>query len=1103
MRENFDNSENDRDQTGSADAADAILFSAASLEVASARDTNLSISKTVQSSTDSTMSGLFPDEGSLLRQLFAAVPIAAVAGAGAEVQRSASVSADASADSPAIASTAAFQALLQKLKSPAPSLDAEEAPESPVFLLSMKPAEPGSEDDRCNKIDELIKEGKLDEATELLKKETAPSVLLYGVDKLREVDKTGVHVAELARPKTELGMLVLSEVMNSPPKGALKALVAERIKDGSVTEALLNGKLTMSKLLQLRVDGETLFKGLKAPVAKNPEKLVQLCKIVLGAEVKVPPANAEGQAGRIAWQKTVLADMQSAATEVYESKVPKIEQARLLSDALEGKVEAAVQMEKLWKSEPFNFPNYDKTKTIPTEAIQTFHQRISLIGIEHGLTKEEHSSYERTSTERAEFCTDAKAALSNARGNTAVLTAAYGSVKVGNPTKDPDNMRKALAGEKVLLERYEALLASQPEHAKVQAKLDKVVGLVHAEVKQLAKAGGIPDGVKLDAKEIEYEGTYRVQGKVSLCSEHFTKARLQSSESVDTVVHELSHMEQDAMRLKYLMEKAGVKKGEPVTPQQFSEVAAAYEKINPGAKLTQDFFDAVAESWDGKPMDEKTKRRAERLIVNEVLAPEVEKTRVRLQERAADLTYIRKQVESSTGLEQLKALFAKDGLDKTRENLAKYTGAQTSSEPILKSFDALAQAIQRGDDFSTPEFKALRKNFSDACRNASIELIKERAKIYREAYHEVEAFAQGDRASAIVTNFRETTEPSSLSSEKVDLLLARLRPKLIANSPLLLHNLTEECAKFFQNEHRMNRDVLVALNRTSVAYDAELKPGESKLVMLDAKGNQFVPTEFFFDTASGKKTGNFKTAEGNVVPVSDVKFQVRLGKDTDVTKSAAETAIRMNEIIDRLSPESALNTPDAAEREASRYQHLRELFAEATSKAGAKLGAGVAARPALENRVTTAVVDNGTKKPVLIKIGKSSVEIDGVPRSHDQLIESTRDKAMKELAALEKTKENEGKRAALLGQINDLTNLQDRIARGDQKAVDELNAQILKEANEAKQARDTKKPGAATGHGGRKTAYLMVGAFVAGMVFASEDKGPETGGSFFPRLQLD
>lgn len=999
----------------------------------------------------------------------------------------------------------AFQELIKNRHHSKPMHGVEGSADSMIMFAAFKPAdgpENPTQEHPFNRLDRLFEAGKLDEICDLLKAETNRELLLYGLDALIEADPSGARIADLASQKTPAGMMALNHALKSPPDAAMTKVIADRIKDGSITEAILARNFDAARLLQPGTDGKKLFAELVATIANNPDKVAKLSQAIVKVDLgQSRPPRDKAAADALDQKKLALADMQTEANKTFKEQPSSIVRNHLFQAARSGNREAADQLEKIWKGEAGYDRAHDSAKTVPETAILAFHRKVTLIASEHGLTAEASAEYERTKTRFQSFGLDAAKALKPTRGTSPIHNEAYLCCASGESKflDSPDAMRKALADKPELLERYEALLKAKPEFDRTQKQVDKVLALLKPAITEMTAAAGLPPIRELKTNTDGDHGAYRPAGEMAVNSAYLTKTRLQTSEFVNTVVHEVAHLEQDSFKLKYLMQQAGVQKGQPVTDAQFQELSKNYKEIN-GTALSKTFLNEVMANWDGKPMSPAAETRAERLIVGDALSTNRATYIENHQRSAASLCRIADRVVDESGMQALKDEIAKHGVEATREMLALYAGAGIDNTKILESFDKLAAAIERGDDFNSDKSKELRRKFYKACYDGRTAIILKLNGLYASSFEEVDAFRQGDRAAEIIEKSKAQAEAPSMSREKVDLLIARLQPKLKEGSTTVLTDLSQGCGRFFQSEHPTNKELKLAITNTSIVSDANLKAGESKLVMLDGAGKPFEATQFYFDTNGARPIGYFRTATGESVPLSGTRFQIRIGKGTDISVSVAETAVRMQEIVNRTNPNVDVSTAAVRNRETQSQQNLRNLFATARAENGlaAAPNGTSSAETSLDNKSSTATIEAPDGRRLSVKITENGVEINGAKQTYIELVDRSLDKALKELAELEKVDTSAAKRAEIAKRISDLVSLRARLQLGDTTALADLQAALSREVKENGSTRKASQPP----HGGRKTAYLMVGSFVAALIFDAHQK-PTQSGSLFPPLVLN
>lgn len=177
-------------------------------------------------------------------------------------------------------------------------------------------------------------------------------------------------------------------------------------------------------------------------------------------------------------------------------------------------------------------------------------------------------------------------------------------------------MRRLLKGHPQLLSRYEAIRAEEAVHAEMRQELD---GILEARATQLEEATeqlchelGIPP-VQVRFQEgfvdSNTRGEYcRGTNTTALReSQALSASVVPGADLISTLAHELTHAEQDALRIRHLADELHITAA--ATPEQRSELAALYKEAT-GADLDLEYMDAVIELRRGEPLWPEQEARA-------------------------------------------------------------------------------------------------------------------------------------------------------------------------------------------------------------------------------------------------------------------------------------------------------------------------------------------------------------------------------------------------------------------------------------------------------------------------------------------------------------
>ncbi len=185
------------------------------------------------------------------------------------------------------------------------------------------------------------------------------------------------------------------------------------------------------------------------------------------------------------------------------------------------------------------------------------------------------------------------------------------------------DMRRLLKGHPQLLSRYEAIRAEEAVHTEMRQELD---GILEARAKQLEEAAeqlchelGIPpiqikffERLAHSNKSGQYDGGTNTTWLLE--SQALSASVVPGADLIDILAHELTHAEQDALRIRHLADDLHIT--EAATPEQRSELAARYKEAT-GDELDPAYMDAVIELRRGEPLWPEQEARAAGLLERE------------------------------------------------------------------------------------------------------------------------------------------------------------------------------------------------------------------------------------------------------------------------------------------------------------------------------------------------------------------------------------------------------------------------------------------------------------------------------------------------------
>lgn len=378
-------------------------------------------------------------------------------------------------------------------------------------------------------------------------------------------------------------------------------------------------------------------------------------------------------------------------------------------------------------------------RPIPERSIANFSQAIERIAVHHGLSSAQYGRFVALMEDSRSIETAIRPALF-ASGESDTLR----RVLRGGPMADPAGVRQALANEPELLRKYNELCAKYPDGVELTERVRNLVSAVEQEVRQLAKASGLPES-KLDIRT-EAQGSWSQFKGMGINRSFLQRTELMSSEFTNTICHELRHADQDATIVKYLLHECKIAPGKPLTDAQCQLLDEKYER-HTGLMLDEDFTRQVHAAWDGKAPDKAELVRSELLLLQRKMSDqrgeELEKTEARANE-------IQKLFNSMDKFLQNPA--------DTRKRLVALAGSEVPTAELLKTLNA-TQKVLAEHKADSVEAKTALKELRVAV-NKHAEALREYAntKYYSGTFSEQDADAQGSSAQRLVDKTRTGQE---------------------------------------------------------------------------------------------------------------------------------------------------------------------------------------------------------------------------------------------------------------------------------------------------------------------------------------------------------
>jgi len=620
-------------------------------------------------------------------------------------------------------------------------------------------------------LSKALKVKEMVEYIETLKNSTTIRALLDVY--LSEIDPRNIHLETLAKSKSIAGIVALDKVL-STNVDRLRPTLEERIKDGSITQAILAGDVAPTILRHSTASGTELLKqlvnGLNGDSLSTATKLYKIIALDNGIGGDKP-----------------FEQLQEAALKEISNLPPAQAKQELFKMARLGNERAAQALEKLWQNDPAYDLEHKSRTSIPDEAIRKFHQAVNRIGQEHGLTDAEVDHYKKVAAdlklvknELLKYLEKSEAGSDGAELRTDVIM---------NEPINIELARKVLFDRPKLLTQYELMAREFPAFNQTKEKIDKIAERLMPEISRMAGAGGLPPLTSLTPGSKNSFGSYGGLGATYFDELYAKRSALTSADFVNTIVHELGHYEQDVATVRYLLEEHGVKKGTPITITQFRAISARYKQLH-YIDLQPSFLRKVMGVLNGEPLNDAERLRAQRLIVssalNEVVEPRIEA----LHKRMNLVAGFAARVNDANDIESLKRVWETRGLTKTRDTLAKLCDSHEQTK-ALKAFDKLKELSEGNVEFNSPQFKDARDHFTETCTKISLDLRDSADDLYKNKFHELDTFAAGKHAEAVVNSMtnnsqqpnafekpstHQSSSPSTAENNFFDQVIKKLSP---------------------------------------------------------------------------------------------------------------------------------------------------------------------------------------------------------------------------------------------------------------------------------------------------------------------------------------
>lgn len=580
------------------------------------------------------------------------------------------------------------------------------------------------------------------------------------VELLREIARSNTHATGYAMNR----LTILSE----DPKDT--KLVEERWKNGDILNLWKEGKINPRDVLSaLEFSGNTESAAKEAMQSLPPELKADLCRGLLQKDF-LGSFDISGVSPELRIK---------AAQHLIDTNDPKIEKILLNLTADRNK-----ELSQFAKKELNRFWTNDAS-----EGRSEFQNRRLKDFVEDlarrpwGNAPDASEQYRKWSKADQKLA-DAKRELLNE-----MTEKLGGNIEIDDPIekfdKNWDNekvLEQNLKEEPKILEDYRRLRQEERENESLRKQVDQVVRAREAGLRPLIEKYcrdlkiPVPEFELVSELGRDYRGIYKPgRGKVEVLEKSVMSGERPSAEFLNTLFHELTHVEQDALMIKRIADK--LKLGTNPTAAERAELKRQYlletagktaptekAEVEKSAKqwLSDEWLNKVIEQRNGQPLSEPQSQRAERLLEgkrekaeNDLAKSEMETTARRMRQRHARL---------SSDAVPLFIILGTDAKD--REERAKRTlETEKLPESLKDALNKLAEAekAQKPREEILPLEKAVRQEILDALRMQQIRLERTAHKIYVERAHEVESHDVGRRAGF----FAQQAEVGTVSAEPV------------------------------------------------------------------------------------------------------------------------------------------------------------------------------------------------------------------------------------------------------------------------------------------------------------------------------------------------
>ncbi len=673
------------------------------------------------------------------------------------------------------------------------------------------------------------------------------------------------------------------------------------------------------------------------------------------------------------------------------------------------------------------------------------------------------------------------------------------------PEQRAEKEAARVAAEKEATEKEAARVAAEKEAARVAAEkeaAEKEAARVAAE-KEAARVAAEKEAAEKEAarvaaeKEAARDAAEKEAARVAAEKEATEKeaARVAVEKEAARVAAEKEATEKEAARVAAEKEAARVTAEKEATEKEAARVAAEKEAARVAAEKEAARVAAEKEAARVAAEKEAAEKEAARV------AAEKEAARVAAEREAAERAAA-ERFRPTTGTEILKGI--KVG-DTAEVEGAKWSAVGKVEDRVLVRKEGVVENGIVAQKYEPEKYNRVeiagdngiyfqRKGSDKIYKHSPVNspepipgeasLVLANGILAKTPGSDIVKALRGDIKPSAGAAERPAAEPvkpdiskvkSPISDEKLKMFVDRVENGLTPEN--LIEELQTRSKDFFGQEGSDQfRDVV---RRTKFAENADLKPGESKMVF--RSGDQtFEPKSFEASPAPG----HFVTADGKKIEVNDCRIEIQLGKGTTPEQAARESLLSYNRLSEQVS-----NAGETAGTEVKPSREAVDLkLAEALDVARGKIAPG-GATPGGPEAIAVKLGDFEVGgKTVEVSLSVHGIKIGGKEFSSTEVVEMT----MKETQKKMNEAKTETERKALADSLDELKKLHEDIRDGKPVEIAKLHENlagnlknsydVLKAGERPGEAKPGEIGGRIKGGVGRAGAYLIVTAFVASLL---------------------